>query len=122
MSWFFIFIQVKANPSGALNSLVFMCKAIASWHVSFLFLYFQPWKRNSDIIFSLLSSCCDPSQEIRSEDLRNEICLVLQGYKQVSVAQYCNYFFFICSRRVSFHVLLHFYSRICELVLLCSTE
>jgi transportin-1 len=26
--------QVKANPSGALGSLVFMCKAIASWHVS----------------------------------------------------------------------------------------
>lgn len=45
--------MVKANPSGALNSLVFMCKAIASWH------------------------------EIRSEDLRNEICLVLQGYKQM---------------------------------------
>lgn len=45
--------MVKANPSGALNSLVFMCKAIASWH------------------------------EIRSEDLNNEICLVLQGYKQM---------------------------------------
>ncbi|XP_060168663.1 transportin-1 [Lycium barbarum] len=45
--------MVKANPSGALNSLVFICKAIASWH------------------------------EIRSEDLRNEICLVLQGYKQM---------------------------------------
>ncbi|KAG8374854.1 hypothetical protein BUALT_Bualt10G0038900 [Buddleja alternifolia] len=24
---------IKANPSGALNSLVFMCKAIASWHM-----------------------------------------------------------------------------------------
>lgn len=45
--------MVKANPSGALNSLVFMCKAIASWH------------------------------EIRSEDLHNEICLVMQGYKQM---------------------------------------
>ncbi|XP_055815498.1 transportin-1 isoform X1 [Solanum dulcamara] len=45
--------MVKANPSGALNSLVFLSKAIASWH------------------------------EIRSEDLRNEICLVLQGYKQM---------------------------------------
>lgn len=45
--------MVKANPAGALNSLVFMCKAIASWH------------------------------EIRSADLRNEICLVLQGYKQM---------------------------------------
>nr|XP_016457808.1 PREDICTED: transportin-1-like [Nicotiana tabacum] len=45
--------MVKANPSGAMNSLVFMCKAIASWH------------------------------EIRSEDLHKEICLVLQGYKQM---------------------------------------
>ncbi|XP_070052918.1 transportin-1-like isoform X2 [Nicotiana tomentosiformis] len=44
---------VKANPSGALNSLVFMCKAIASWH------------------------------EIESEDLHNEICQVLHGYKQM---------------------------------------
>ncbi|CAN4112585.1 unnamed protein product [Withania somnifera] len=45
--------MVKANPSGALNSLIFLCKAIASWH------------------------------EIRSEDLHNEICLVMQGYKQM---------------------------------------
>ncbi|KAM3291947.1 transportin-1 [Capsicum chacoense] len=45
--------MVKANPSGALNSLVFMCRAIASWH------------------------------EIRSEDLQSEIFLVLQGYKQM---------------------------------------
>ncbi|KAG6399270.1 hypothetical protein SASPL_140746 [Salvia splendens] len=44
--------MVRANPSGALNSLVFMCKAIASWH------------------------------EIRSEDLHNEVCQVLHGYKQ----------------------------------------
>ncbi|PHT41931.1 Transportin-1 [Capsicum baccatum] len=45
--------MVKANPSGALNSLVFMCRAIASWH------------------------------EIRSDDLQSEIFLVLQGYKQM---------------------------------------
>ncbi|KAF3967822.1 hypothetical protein CMV_008224 [Castanea mollissima] len=45
--------MVKANPSGALSSLVFMCKAIASWH------------------------------EIRSEDLHNDICEVLRGYKQM---------------------------------------
>ncbi|KAK6130104.1 hypothetical protein DH2020_036154 [Rehmannia glutinosa] len=45
--------MVRANPSGALNSLVFMCKAIASWH------------------------------EIRSEDLHNEVCQVLNGYKQM---------------------------------------
>ncbi|KAL0324348.1 UNVERIFIED_CONTAM: Transportin-1 [Sesamum calycinum] len=44
--------MVRANPSGALNSLVFMCKAIASWH------------------------------EIRSEDLHNEVCQILHGYKQ----------------------------------------
>ncbi|KAL7204876.1 hypothetical protein ACSBR2_017899 [Camellia fascicularis] len=25
--------MVRANPSGALSSLVFMCKATASWHV-----------------------------------------------------------------------------------------
>lgn len=45
--------MVRANPSGALNSLVFMCKAIASWH------------------------------EIRSEELHNEVCQVLHGYKQM---------------------------------------
>ncbi|GMP64365.1 hypothetical protein CsSME_00025676 [Camellia sinensis var. sinensis] len=45
--------MVRTNPSGALSSLVFMCKAIASWH------------------------------EIRSEDLHNEVCQVLQGYKQM---------------------------------------
>uniref|UniRef100_A0A2P2MHJ9 Uncharacterized protein MANES_11G097900 n=1 Tax=Rhizophora mucronata TaxID=61149 RepID=A0A2P2MHJ9_RHIMU len=45
--------MVRANPSGALSSLVFMCKAIASWH------------------------------EIRSEDLHNEVCQVLRGYKQM---------------------------------------
>ncbi|PIN07339.1 Nuclear transport receptor Karyopherin-beta2/Transportin (importin beta superfamily) [Handroanthus impetiginosus] len=45
--------MVRANPSGALNSLVSMCKAIASWH------------------------------EIRSEDLHNEVCQVLHGYKQM---------------------------------------
>ncbi|KAG9147492.1 hypothetical protein Leryth_007294 [Lithospermum erythrorhizon] len=45
--------MVKTNPSGGVNSIVFMCKAIASWH------------------------------EIRSEDLHNEVCQVLQGYKQM---------------------------------------
>ncbi|KAF9600199.1 hypothetical protein IFM89_005023 [Coptis chinensis] len=45
--------MVRANPSGALSSLVSMCKAIASWH------------------------------EIRSEDLHNEVCQVLHGYKQM---------------------------------------
>ncbi|KAF4382452.1 hypothetical protein G4B88_011404 [Cannabis sativa] len=46
---------VKANPSGAINSLVAMCQAIASWH------------------------------EIRSEELHNEVCQVLHGYKQMLV-------------------------------------
>lgn len=45
--------MVKANPSGAVGSLVFMCKAIASWH------------------------------EIRSADLHTDICQVLHGYKQM---------------------------------------
>ncbi|GFP97743.1 transportin-1 [Phtheirospermum japonicum] len=45
--------MVRANPSGALNFLAFICKAIASWH------------------------------EIRSEDLHNEVCQVLHGYKQM---------------------------------------
>nr|GMC83478.1 transportin-1 [Ipomoea batatas] len=45
--------MVRANPSGALNALGFMCKAIGSWH------------------------------EIRSSDLHNEVCQVLQGYKQM---------------------------------------
>ncbi|KAB5541615.1 hypothetical protein DKX38_014589 [Salix brachista] len=44
---------VRKNPSGALSSLVFMCKAIASWH------------------------------EIRNEELHNEVCQVLHGYKQM---------------------------------------
>ncbi|KAG5526841.1 hypothetical protein RHGRI_032939 [Rhododendron griersonianum] len=30
---------VRANPSGALSSLAFLCKAIASWHVSCKFFY-----------------------------------------------------------------------------------
>ncbi|PON89933.1 Armadillo-like helical [Trema orientale] len=47
--------MVRANPSGALSSLVSMCKAIASWH------------------------------EIRNEELHNEVCQVLQGYKQMLV-------------------------------------
>ncbi|KAJ0588039.1 putative importin-beta domain, armadillo-like helical, importin beta family [Helianthus annuus] len=45
--------MVKANPSGALSSLVFLCRAIASWH------------------------------EIRSEELHNEVSQVLLGYKQM---------------------------------------
>ncbi|KAA8535967.1 hypothetical protein F0562_028445 [Nyssa sinensis] len=45
--------MVRVNPTGALSSLVFLCKAIASWH------------------------------EIRSEDLHNEVCQVLHGYKQM---------------------------------------
>ncbi|XP_039127220.1 transportin-1 [Dioscorea cayenensis subsp. rotundata] len=45
--------MVNINPSGAMSSLAYMCKAIASWH------------------------------EIRSEDLHNEVCLVLNGYKQM---------------------------------------
>ncbi|WOL18764.1 transportin-1 [Canna indica] len=44
---------VRANHTGAVNSLPYLCKAIASWH------------------------------EIRSEDLHNEICQVLTGYKQM---------------------------------------
>ncbi|XP_010526881.1 PREDICTED: transportin-1-like [Tarenaya hassleriana] len=45
--------MVKVNPQGAVNSLVHLCKALASWH------------------------------EIRSEDLHNEVCQVLNGYKQM---------------------------------------
>ncbi|XP_068661941.1 transportin-1-like isoform X2 [Aristolochia californica] len=45
--------MVRVNPQGALSSLVYMCRAIASWH------------------------------EIRSEDLYNEVCQVLNGYKQM---------------------------------------
>ncbi|KAL0373186.1 UNVERIFIED_CONTAM: Transportin-1, partial [Sesamum calycinum] len=41
--------MVRANPTRALNSLVFMCKAIASWH------------------------------EIRSEDLHNQVCQMLKN-------------------------------------------
>ncbi|XP_022769253.1 transportin-1-like isoform X2 [Durio zibethinus] len=44
---------VRTNPSGALNSLSYLCRAIASWHV------------------------------IRSEELHNEVCQVLLGYKQI---------------------------------------
>ncbi|EHA8592563.1 putative Transportin-1 [Cocos nucifera] len=45
--------MVRANPSGAVSSLAYLCKAIASWH------------------------------EIRNEDLNNEVCQVLNGYKQM---------------------------------------
>ncbi|XP_074589452.1 transportin-1-like [Curcuma longa] len=44
---------VRANPSGIVNSLVYLCKAVASW------------------------------REIRSQDLHNEISQVLNGYKQM---------------------------------------
>ncbi|CAH2051514.1 unnamed protein product [Thlaspi arvense] len=44
---------VKVNPSGGVSSLVFICKAIASWH------------------------------EIRSEDVNNEVSQVLNGYKHM---------------------------------------
>ncbi|CAN8270848.1 unnamed protein product [Cochlearia groenlandica] len=44
---------VKANPSGGVSALVFICKAIASW------------------------------QEIKSEDVHNEVSQVLNGYKQM---------------------------------------
>ncbi|XP_042457340.1 transportin-1-like isoform X1 [Zingiber officinale] len=44
---------VRANPSGIVNSLGYLCKAVASWH------------------------------EIRSQDLHNEISQVLNGYKQM---------------------------------------
>ncbi|EXB24033.1 hypothetical protein L484_006064 [Morus notabilis] len=47
--------MVRANPSGALSSMVSMCQAIASWH------------------------------EIRSEELHNEVCQVLHGYKLMLV-------------------------------------
>ncbi|XP_010548121.1 PREDICTED: transportin-1 [Tarenaya hassleriana] len=45
--------MARVNPTGGVNSLVHLCKAIASWH------------------------------EIRSEDLHNEVCQVLNGYKQM---------------------------------------
>ncbi|CAL9040249.1 transportin-1-like isoform X2 [Musa acuminata AAA Group] len=44
---------VRVNPSGVVSSLAYLCKAVASWH------------------------------EIRSQDLHNEICQVLNGYKQM---------------------------------------
>ncbi|KAK8622254.1 hypothetical protein V6N13_117177 [Hibiscus sabdariffa] len=45
--------MVRTNPAGALSSLVFVCKAIASWH------------------------------EIRGEEVHSEVCQVLHGYKQM---------------------------------------
>ncbi|KAI9127995.1 hypothetical protein K1719_000988 [Acacia pycnantha] len=45
--------MVRTNPSGALSSFDYMCKAIASWH------------------------------EIQSEDLHIEVGQILQGYKQM---------------------------------------
>ncbi|ONK73217.1 uncharacterized protein A4U43_C04F28570 [Asparagus officinalis] len=45
--------MVRTNPSGAVNSLTYMCKAIASWN------------------------------DIRSEDLQIEVRQVLNGYKQM---------------------------------------
>ncbi|CAA6660469.1 unnamed protein product [Spirodela intermedia] len=45
--------MVRSNPSGAMNSLAILFKAVASWH------------------------------EIRSEDLHNEVSQVLNGYKQM---------------------------------------
>lgn len=36
-----MYSQVRANPSGALSSLVFMCNAIASWNVRMLHCVFS---------------------------------------------------------------------------------
>ncbi|THU71261.1 hypothetical protein C4D60_Mb08t33690 [Musa balbisiana] len=47
------FMHVRGNPSGVVSSLAYLCKAVASWH------------------------------EIRNQDLHNEICQVLNGYKQM---------------------------------------
>ncbi|KAK6158115.1 hypothetical protein DH2020_005429 [Rehmannia glutinosa] len=78
--------MVRANPSGALNSLVFMCKAIASWHVSDVLSYWwviYPYANEVNVgsVFHLVL----PSQEIRSEDLHNEVRQVLHGYKQADL-------------------------------------
>lgn len=60
-----------------------MCRAIASWHVSF------QWKMNivgyKAFYTSLyyLFTVCVSCQVIRSEDLHNEVSQVLQGFKQV---------------------------------------
>lgn len=34
-------LQVRANPLGAVSSLAYLCKAIASWHVRTLFLFLE---------------------------------------------------------------------------------
>ena len=56
-----------------------MCKAIASWHVSDASLVLCVVYATSPFSYFMLCS-----QEIRSEDLHNEVCQVLHGYKQVS--------------------------------------
>nr|CAB3488773.1 unnamed protein product [Digitaria exilis] len=48
--------MVAANPSGAVGSLAYICQACASW------------------------------TDIKSEGLHNEVCQILNGYKQVKVA------------------------------------
>lgn len=74
------YLQVRTNVSGALNSLGYICRAIASWHVIFAAnnLAFERLLQlfSSSLILSV-------SQVMTSEDLHNEVCQILLGYKQV---------------------------------------
>ncbi|CAH8342793.1 unnamed protein product [Eruca vesicaria subsp. sativa] len=72
---------VKVNPSGGVSSLVFICKAIASWHVSEKKTKCDSLVAKFNLVTDLLWSFL--SQEIRSEDVNNEVSQVLNGYKQL---------------------------------------
>lgn len=51
----FTLLQVRLNPSGALNSLVYMCRAIASWQVMLQKLEY--YSVEFDIPFSMWMMC-----------------------------------------------------------------
>jgi hypothetical protein len=74
--------QVAANPTGAVGSLAYICQACATWNVSCMqFSLNQPVSDSLSIQSNSALFVC--IQEIKSEGLQNEVCQILNGYKQV---------------------------------------
>ncbi|OEL22827.1 Transportin-1 [Dichanthelium oligosanthes] len=63
--------MVAANPSGAVGSLAYICQACASW------------------------------AEIKSEGLHNEVCQILNGYKQVKLASLLSFAVALCDDEIN---------------------
>ena len=84
--------QVAANSTGAVGSLAYICQACASWNVSCNSICFFGMSISIYIWAHFIRE-----QEIKSEGLRNEVCQILNGYKQVKLVQgcLCSYIFVV---------------------------